>query len=61
MKRIDDGKKSLVELMSALKFSRADRKRSRAEHITPFAAFKQRARAGYPFSQEDTQLVRSAN
>lgn len=61
MKRIDDGKKSLVELMSALKFSRADRGNRDAEHIAPFAAFKQRARAGYPFSLEDTQLVRSAN
>jgi hypothetical protein len=61
MKRVDNGKVSLVEVMSAIKFPRAKRKNGATQHTTPFAVFKQRARAGYSFSLEDTQLVRSAN
>ncbi len=61
MKRVDQGKVSLVEVMSAIKFPRAKRKNGTTRHAEPFAAFKQRARAACPFSLEDAQLVRSAN
>ncbi len=61
MKRVDEGKVSLVEVMGAIKFSRGKRARGTTQRTTPFAAFKQRARSGYQFSLEDAHLVRSAN
>ena len=61
MKKVDEGKVSLVEVMSAIKFTRGKRAQDAARETAPFAAFKQRARAGYSFSLEDAHLVRSAN
>ncbi len=61
MKRVDERKVSLVEVMSAIKFSRGKRASTTIQGMTPFAAFKQRARSSYQISLEDAQLVRSAN
>jgi hypothetical protein len=61
MKRVDEGKVSLVEVMSAIKFPRGKRAKDAARQTAPFAAFKQRARSGYSLSLEDAHLVRSAN
>ena len=60
MKRLDNGKTSLVEFMAAIKFARPDRNNS-VQCNTHFAGFDQRARSGYPLNVEDAHLIRSAN
>jgi len=60
MKRLDNGKTSLVEFMAAIKFARPDRNNS-VQCSTHFAGFDQRARSGYPLNVEDAHLIRSAN
>lgn len=61
MKRIDNRKASLVEILGAIKFARPQHRSNSDCCAKSFAGFNQRARAGYPFSLEDSQLVRSAN
>ena len=61
MKRIDDGKVSLVEFLSSIKFARHNAANSGAEHTHRFAHFNPQARPGGAFCVEDSQLIRSAN
>lgn len=61
MKRIDDGKVSLVEFLSSIKFAPSNAANRIAERSGRFARFKPRARPGGAFSAEDLQLIRSAN
>lgn len=61
MKRIDDGKVSLVEFMAAIKFARPRQAFKRDEHTTQFAGFTPRARAHGQLNLEESHLVRSAN
>lgn len=61
MHRLDNRKASLVEILGAIKFARPQPKNDTVESAKRFAGFDQRARAGYSFSLEDSQLVRSAN
>ncbi|MEH6582773.1 MAG: hypothetical protein V7754_12610 [Halioglobus sp.] len=63
MTRRDEGKVSLVEFLRSIKFGHDHRASAVAHEQCPthFALFKQSARAGSESSQEDTQLIRSAN
>ena len=61
MKRIDDGKVSLVEFMAAIKFARPSQPHKSAANATRFAGFHPRARAEGQLNLEESQLIRSAN
>ena len=60
MKRLDDGKVSLVEFLNSIKFATHNNSQT-AECATHFAHFNPRARGGRALSAEDSQLIRSAN
>jgi hypothetical protein len=60
MKRLDDGKVSLVEFLRSIKFAQKNAAQN-VECPTRFAQMHQRARAGQSLSTEDSQLIRSAN
>ena len=61
MKRLDEGKVSLVEFLSSIKFARSNAANSGVECRSHFAHFNPQARPGSAFSVEDSQLIRSAN
>ena len=61
MKRLDDGKISLVEFLNSIKFAQHNVSNRRVECVTHFAHFNPRARAGRAFNAEDSHLIRSAN
>ena len=61
MKRIDDGKVSLVEFLSSIKFARRNSMNAGDRCSGHFAHFNPQARPGGAFSVEDSQLIRSAN
>ncbi len=61
MKRIDDGKVSLVEFLSSIKFARQHSVNFDAHSGNRFARFDQRVPVGRQFGAEDSYLVRSAN
>ena len=61
MKRLDDGKVSLVEFMRSIKFRRRKAPKRRADYSANFADFNPQARPGAQSSAEDSTLVRSAN
>ena len=61
MKRLDDGKVSLVEFLRSIKFKHRSMKDHRQECGTHFAGFKAHARRDQAASAEESQLVRSAN
>lgn len=61
MKRLDEGKVSLVEFLRSIKFTHSRNSRSGGDCPTHFAAFDQRTRGGLQPSTEDAQLIRSAN
>ena len=62
MKRMDEGKVSLVEFMRSIKYKHrqqpAQQQDEQSEH---FAGFSPRARRAKKSSAEERQLVRSAN
>ena len=60
MKRLDDGKVSLVEFLNSIKFAQHDTNQ-RSECSTHFAHFNPRARGGQSLNGEESQLIRSAN
>ena len=61
MKRLDDGKVSLVEFLNSIKFAQQNVSNQRMECPTHFAHLNQRARCDSAFNTEDSQLIRSAN
>lgn len=61
MKRLDDGKVSLVEFMRSIKFAQHNSHRRNHGCQTHFAGFNQRVGGGRTASTEDRQLIRSAN
>jgi hypothetical protein len=61
MKRIDDGKVSLVEFLSSIKFAQPNAAQSGAKYSHSFAHFNPQARPGGALNVEDSQLIRSAN
>ncbi len=60
MKRLDDGKVSLVDFLNSIKFAPHD-SYQRVEKATPFAHLSPRTRSGSAQNGEDHQAVRSAN
>ena len=60
MKRIDEGKTSLVDFMRSIKFDHHSGEQ-RKEVSTHFAALDPHARPAQPQNAEDSLLVRSAN
>ena len=61
MKRIDDGKVSLVEFLSSIKFARQSSANFDIESGSRFARFDQRVPVARQFGTEDSYLIRSAN
>jgi hypothetical protein len=61
MKRLDDGKVSLVEFLSSIKFAHQRASHRSVECPTHFAHLDQHARNAQQKSIEDSQLIRSAN
>ena len=63
MKRRDEGKTSLVEFLRSIKFAHQNSTADDAhmECPTHFAELRQSARDAGEASQEDSQLIRSAN
>jgi hypothetical protein len=61
MTRRDEGKVSLVEFLRSIKFTHRSNRVEAPECPTHFAHFDQRARNNGKESQEDAQLIRSAN
>jgi hypothetical protein len=60
MKRLDDGRVSLVDFLNSIKFARPTG-HQRAECETHFAHFNPRTRGGQALNGEESQLIRSAN
>ncbi len=61
MKRMDEGKVSLVEFLSSIKFARQNSVRYDVQSGNRFARFDQRVPVGPQFATEDSSLIRSAN
>ncbi|PLW68521.1 hypothetical protein [Pseudohalioglobus lutimaris] len=61
MKRRDEGKTSLVEFLSSIKFARRDKQGKKQQSNNRFARFDQRAPVSQPLAMEDSYLIRSAN
>jgi len=61
MKRLDDGKISLVEFMRSIRFRHRKEDNRSTECPTHFAHFNPQARSEQPPSAEDQKLIRSAN
>ncbi len=61
MKRLDEGKVSLVDFLRSIKFTHTGNARRGGECPTHFAAFDPRTRNGFQPNTEDAQLIRSAN
>jgi hypothetical protein len=61
MKRLDDGKVSLVDFLRSIKFNHGRSAAQSYEVPTQLANFSPRARPGGQPAAEDTQLIRSAN
>ena len=61
MKRLDDGKVSLVEFLRSIKFAPQTASNETVKCPTHFAHFNQRARSGGHLCAEESQLIRSAN
>lgn len=61
MKRLDANKVSLVDFLRSIKFSTPSNSVWGGELPAHFASFKQRARTRRQFSNEESQLIRSAN
>jgi hypothetical protein len=61
MKRIDEGKVSLVEFLSSIKFARNNSENFNAPEGNRFARFDQRVPVARQFGAEDSYVVRSAN
>ena len=61
MKRLDEGKVSLVDFMRSIKFDQGASAAQSYEVPTRLAHFNPRARSAGQPAVEDTQLIRSAN
>ena len=61
MKRLDQNKASLVDFLRSIKFSTPRPGGWGGDLPAQFASFKQQVRTGRQFSNEESQLIRSAN
>jgi len=61
MKRLDEGKVSLVDFLRSIKYARHDNSKNYGENPEQFAEFNPQARAGKKSNAEEKYLIRSAN
>jgi hypothetical protein len=61
MKRLDDGKTSLVDFMRSIRFGRHHTSKSHDECSEHFADFNPLTRTGKKSDTEEKSLIRSAN
>jgi len=61
MKRLDDGKVSLVEFLRSIKFAHQNESTPANYSSTRFAHFYPQARGSVQSGAEDSHLIRSAN
>jgi hypothetical protein len=61
MKRLDENKVSLVEFLRSIKFPTPSTSLWGSELPAHFASFKQQVRTRRQLSNEESQLIRSAN
>jgi hypothetical protein len=61
MKRLDENKVSLVDFLRSIKFTTPSTSAWGGELPANFASFKQQVRTRRQFSNEESQLIRSAN
>ena len=61
MKRLDEGKVSLVEFLSSIKFAQRNAISADVDSSSSFARFDQRIPVTQPSGTEDSYLIRSAN
>jgi hypothetical protein len=61
MKRLDEGKVSLVEFLRSIRFSQQKEESQARYEGGRFAHFYPRARSSAALSAEDSHLIRSAN
>jgi hypothetical protein len=61
MKRLDEGKVSLVDFLRSIKYSHHSKRKKYTDESTHFAGFNPQTPAGDRSNTEDAYLVRSAN
>ena len=61
MKRLDEGKTSLVDFLRSMRYGRHQTSKSHSEPSEHFAELNPRVRTGKKSSAEEKTLVRSAN
>ena len=61
MKRLDEGKVSLVEFLRSIKYAGHTRSNCHSEYPTHFADFSPQTRADENSNAEDLSLIRSDN
>ena len=61
MKRLDEGKVSLVEFLRSIRFTQQKEENQARYEAGRFAHFYPRARNDGPLNAEDSHLIRSAN
>jgi hypothetical protein len=61
MKRMDEGKVSLVEFLSSIQFDRRNTARKQQASGKRFARLDQHAPVNQQFGKEENYLIRSAN
>ena len=61
MKRLDEGKVSLVEFLRSIKFAKQSTSNASGDCPTHFAHLNPHTRSSMQISSEDSQLIRSAN
>ncbi|MCB1704974.1 MAG: hypothetical protein KDI17_08925 [Halioglobus sp.] len=61
MKRLDEGKTSLVDFLRSIRYGRNHTSKSHDEPAEHFAELNPRARTGTKSNAEEKMLIRSAN
>ena len=61
MKRLDEGKVSLVEFLRSIKYAAHTKSNCHIEHSNHFADFSPQARADKYSNAEESSLIRSVN
>jgi hypothetical protein len=61
MKRLDEGKVSLVDFLRSIKYARQHKAHRQDDYPAQFADYSPQARAGKKSNAEDRCLVRSGN
>lgn len=61
MKRLDEGKASLVDFLRSIKYTRHHASKRHDDFPAQFADFSAQARSGKTSNTEEAHLIRSAN